>query len=131
MNNFSSQTNLQSNLAKAKGLGSIKEGTSHFIHQRLTALVLIPLVFWFCFSLAFLPQMDYLSIINWIKSPINSILLIISLIASFYHLQLGLQVIIEDYVSSYPIKLISILVINLSCIFLSIMGIYSVLKISL
>jgi succinate dehydrogenase / fumarate reductase membrane anchor subunit len=75
--------------------------------------------------------MDYLSIIDWIKSPINSILLIITLIASFYHLQLGLQVIIEDYVSSYPIKLISIIAINLSCIFLTIMGLYAVLKISL
>jgi succinate dehydrogenase / fumarate reductase, membrane anchor subunit len=131
MNNDNSKIDLQSNIAKAKGLGSIKEGTSHFMHQRITALILIPLVFWFCFSLAFLPQMDYLAVINWMKSPINSILLIITLLASFYHLQLGMQVIIEDYVSSYPLKLVSILAVNLSCIFLTIMGVYSVLKVSL
>ena len=122
---------LQSDLSKAKGLGSIKDGTAHFIHQRITALLLIPLVFWLCFSLAFLPQMDYVSLINWVQTPMTAILLIISIIAGFYHLQMGLQVIIEDYVSSYPIKLISILLVNLSCIFLSIAGIYATLKISL
>jgi len=123
--------NLQSNLAKAKGLGSLKEGSSHFIHQRITALVLIPLTFWFCFSLAFLPQMDYSSLISWVQAPINSVLLIITLMASSYHLQLGLQVIIEDYISSYSLKIISIITIDLSCLFLMIVGIYSVLKISL
>ncbi len=122
---------LQSNLAKAKGLGSTNEGTSHFIYQRITSLAMIPLVFWLCFSLAFLPQMDYPGLINWIQVPINSVLLIVMLIASFYHLQLGMQVIIEDYVSSYPIKLISIIIINLTCVFLSIAGLFSVLKISL
>jgi len=123
--------NLQSDLSKAKGSGSITEGTAHFIHQRITALVLIPLVFWLCFSLAFLPQLDYVSLVHWVQMPINTILLIISIIAGFYHLQLGLQVIIEDYVSSYAIKLISILLINLSSIFLAVAGLYSTLKIAL
>jgi succinate dehydrogenase / fumarate reductase membrane anchor subunit len=123
--------NLQSNLAKAKAMGSVKEGTSHFIHQRITALIMIPLVLWMCFSLVFLPQMDYFSLINWIQRPINSVLIIITLISSFYHLQLGMQVIIEDYISTYSIKLISIIMINLSCVFLMVLGIYSVLIISL
>lgn len=122
--------NLQSDMAKAKGLGSTKEGVGHFIHQRITALVLIPITFWLCFSLALLPQMDYSTVLNWVQSPINSILLIITLIASAYHLQLGMQVIIEDYVSSYPIKLVAIVCVNLSCIMLAIMGIYLVLKIA-
>jgi len=122
---------LQSPLARAKGLGSLKEGSSHFIHQRITAVALIPLVFWLCLSVAFLPQMDYNSLISWVQSPINSVLLIVTLIASFYHLQLGLQVIIEDYVSSYSLKLISIITMDLTCIFLMIVGVYSVLKISL
>lgn len=122
---------LQSNLSTVKGLGSTTEGTAHFIYQRITALVMIPLVFWLCFSLALLPQMDYVSLINWVKNPLNTILLIISMIAGFYHLQMGLQVIIEDYVSSYPIKLMSILLVNLSCVFLTITGLYATLKISL
>ena len=125
------QHNLQSNLARAKGLGSLKEGSSHFIHQRITAVAMIPLVFWLCFSVAFLPQMDYNSLISWVQAPVNSVLLIVTLIASFYHLQLGLQVIIEDYVSSYSLKIMSIITIDLTCIFLMIVGIYSVLKVSL
>lgn len=125
------KTNLQSNMSKAKGLGSTKEGVSHFIHQRITAIMLIPIVLWLCFSLAFLPQMDYFSLVSWVQSPLNSILLIITLISSFYHLQLGLQVIIEDYISSYQLKLITILIVNLSCIFLMLVGVFSVLKIAL
>ncbi|MFK5984433.1 MAG: succinate dehydrogenase, hydrophobic membrane anchor protein [Pseudomonadota bacterium] len=125
------KVNLQSDIAKAKGLGSGHQGTAHFIHQRLTALALIPLVLWFCFSLVSLPNMDYNSIIQWIQMPINTVLLMLIVAAAFYHLQLGLQVVIEDYVSSYPIKLLSIILTNFACFFLAILGLYSILKISL
>ncbi len=122
---------LNSTLAKAKGLGSTHEGTEHFIQQRITALALIPLVLWFCFSLAMLPDMGYVSLTNWVQAPINSILLIITIIVSFYHLQLGLQVIIEDYISDYFIKLSSIILMKFVCILLAISGLFSTLKIAI
>lgn len=121
---------LQSNLSKAKGLGSTREGTDHFIDQRITALALIPLVFWFCFSLAFLPQMDYQGLIAWLRSPLNSVLLIIISLVVFYHLQLGLQIIIEDYVSTYLRRLISIILMKFLCIFLAITSVFTLLRIS-
>ncbi|MCU7837380.1 MAG: succinate dehydrogenase, hydrophobic membrane anchor protein [gamma proteobacterium symbiont of Taylorina sp.] len=125
------KNNLQSDLAQSKGRGSTNDGTLHFLQQRITALALIPLVFWLCLSLTFLPETDYFSLISWIQEPINSILLVVMLIAGFYHLQLGLQVIIEDYVSSDSIKLMSIIFIKLMCIFLTVAGLYSLMKISL
>ena len=122
---------LNSNLAKAKGLGSTHEGTDHFIHQRLTAVALIPLVLWFCFAIAMLPNMDYESLIHWVKNPINSVLLMVTISVSFYHLQLGLQVIIEDYIAGYFLKLTSLIAMKFFCIFFSITGVFAVLKISL
>ena len=67
---------LRTPLSKAKGLGSAKEGTSHFWHQRLTALLLIPLVLWLGFSLAALP-VDHASLVDWIRQPLVSIALIL------------------------------------------------------
>ncbi len=122
---------LQSHLAKAKGLGASKEGTSHFFHQRVTALLLIPLSIWFCLNLAFLPQMSYQAVHSWIQQPFHSILLLLIIGSSFYHLQMGLQVIIEDYIATYATKLIAIIVMNLSCLLLAISAIYAILKISL
>lgn len=121
----------QSHLAKAKGLGSTGEGTDHFIAQRVTAIALIPLLLWFCLSLAFLPQMDYQSLITWISSPIRAILLIILSLITFYHLELGLQVIIEDYISTYYLKLSSIVFMKMLCGFLAMASVFSILKISL
>ena len=121
---------LRSNLARAKGLGSTHEGTDHFIQQRMTALALIPLVLWFCFAIAMLPAMDYMSLRSWVQSPLNSILLITIIVVSFYHLQLGLQVIIEDYIATFYIKLSTIIVMKFVCFLLCITGVFSTLMIA-
>lgn len=118
-------------LAAAKGTGSAKEGTGHFWHQRLTALALIPMVIWFCFSLASLPTLDYASIREWLASPVSAILMISALIALFYHASLGLQVVIEDYVSDRAIRAAGIIAVNLLSVLLAITGVFSVLKIAL
>lgn len=116
-------------LSQVKGLGSAKQGTSHFWRQRLTALVLIPLVLWFGFGVAAMP-VDYLTLIATIKSPAVTIGLIILIIATFYHAQLGLQIIIEDYVSSHSTRMASIILVNFLCLLLGIIGVVAVLRIA-
>lgn len=120
---------LRSPLGKVKGLGSAKSGTHHFIVQRLSAIALIPLTIWFCFSLAAMPQMDYASFVAWMQSPVSASLMIITVIASFYHAYLGLQVVIEDYVSDHAIRLAAIIAVQFICILVSVIGVVSVLKI--
>lgn len=91
----------RSALGSVLGLGSAKEGTSHWWLQRVTALALLPLGLWFVFSLALLIGQggsDYLSIIDWIARPFNALALILLVAASCYHSALGVQVVIEDYV---------------------------------
>jgi succinate dehydrogenase / fumarate reductase membrane anchor subunit len=123
--------NLRTPLSKVKGLGSAKSGTEHFIMQRITALALIPLVIWFCLSLAFLPNANYASVVMWLSSPFNAVLLVVTLIAGFYHGALGLQVIFEDYISSHGKRTIAIIISNLVLFFFAALGVYSVLKISI
>jgi succinate dehydrogenase / fumarate reductase membrane anchor subunit len=120
---------LRTPLSKVKGLGSAKEGTGHFWHQRLTSLLLIPLVLWVGFSLAALP-VDHATLVGWIQQSWVSVALVLLVIVVFYHAQLGLQVIIEDYISSHSKRTVTLLLTNLACLLLGTVGVISVLKIS-
>lgn len=117
-------------LSNALGLGSAGTGASHWWWQRLTALALIPLVLWFSFSVAMLGGTDYATLTAWIRSPLVTVLLIVSIAALLYHLALGMQVIIEDYVHIEWLKLTTIITINFACFLLTVVGMVAVLKIT-
>jgi succinate dehydrogenase membrane anchor subunit len=84
-------------LARARGLGSAKDGVGHWWMQRLTAIALIPLVVWFAVSLVMLSGADYATARAWIGSPLVMVLLILVIGIGLHHGQLGLQVVLEDY----------------------------------
>ena len=84
-------------LARARGLGSAKDGVGHWWAQRLTAIALIPLVVWFAVSLVMLSGADYATVRAWIGSPLVMVLLILTIGIGLHHGQLGLQVVLEDY----------------------------------
>ena len=116
-------------LSRVKGLGSAGEGTGHFWHQRLTALLLIPLVLWIGFCIAALPA-DYATLAGWVRQPSVTVALVLLIIAVFYHAQLGLQIVIEDYVASHARRTLILLISNLLCLLVGTVGVISVLKIS-
>ena len=103
---------LRSDLGRVRGLGSAKEGTSHWWAQRLTAVALLPLSFWFVWSVINLVGVDHIGFKNWLNENANLVLLILFVGSLFYHMQLGLQVVIEDYVQGEKKKVTS-LVLNL------------------
>ncbi len=121
---------LRTPLSEAKGLGSAKEGASHWWMQRITAVALVPLAIWFAFAVAMLGGASYETVIAWLKSPIVTVLLILFIVATFYHTQLGLQVIIEDYVGGW-LKIATIIIVNFFCIIFVVAGIIALLKVSL
>ena len=84
-------------LARARGLGSAKDGVGHWWTQRLTAIALIPLVVWFAISLVMLSGADYGIVRAWIGSPLVMVLLILTIAIGLHHGQLGMQVVLEDY----------------------------------
>ena len=120
---------LRTPLSRVKGLGSAGEGTGHFWHQRLTALLLIPLVLWIGLCIAALPA-DYATLAGWVRQPLVTVSLVLLIIAVFYHAQLGLQVVIEYYVASHARRTLIVLMSNLLCVLFGTVGVISVLKIS-
>ncbi len=92
-------------LSKVRGLGSAKDGTGHFWHQRLTSLANIPLVIFFAWQLVSLNGESYSAVIDRMSSPLVSAVMLLVVISGIYHMKLGMQVIIEDYVHGETSKL--------------------------
>jgi succinate dehydrogenase / fumarate reductase membrane anchor subunit len=81
-----------------RGLGASKSGTSHHIRQRVSALALIVLVPWFLFSVMKAALGGYADALAWVSAPLNATLLVLTAGAAFYHMRLGMQAVIEDYI---------------------------------
>lgn len=122
---------LRSPLSRARGLGSAKDGVGHWIWQRLTAVALVPLTVWFVTSVALYAGADYASMKAWVATPWVAVLLSIYLATLFHHSQLGLQVVIEDYVHTRWVNLSLLLMVKFSHVLLAAAGIFAVLKIAL
>jgi len=121
---------LRSPLGRVRGLGAAKEGVGHWWAQRVTAVALVPLILWFVVSLIALIGADHASFTAWVRQPLNAILMTLLLVAGFHHLQLGLQVVIEDYVHHEAARIASIVAVKFSVVLLGLGGIFSVLKIA-
>lgn len=95
---MATETGFVTPVARARGLGSAKSGTGHHIRQRVSAIALVFLVPWFLYSVIAATQAGYDGARDWVAQPWNAILLILTFGAAFYHMRLGMQVIIEDYI---------------------------------
>ena len=121
----------RSQLGRARGLGSAKSGASHWWAQRVTAVALVPLTLWFVWSALRLVGASHEDVLAWIGGPVPVVLFIALVLASFYHLSLGLQVVIEDYVHTEPTRLISLLLTKGVIILLALTCLVSILKVGL
>lgn len=112
-----------------RGLGSAGAGTQHHIRQRVTALALLFLVPWFMYSIVHACKAGYEGALTWVAQPVNAILLILTLSAALYHMRLGMQVVIEDYIARSGTRQ-ALLILNTFAVFaLATATILSVLKI--
>ena len=121
---------LRTPLANVKGLGSAKEGAHHWWMQNLTSIALIPLTLWFAYSIASFGGMSYEEITAWMQSPLVSVSLALLVVVMIYHAQLGIQVIIEDYVGGW-LRIASLITLNFTCIALVFLALFSIIKVSL
>lgn len=127
-----SQSNkMRTPLKNAKGLGASKEGVGHWWAQRVTAVALIPLVLWFAFAMASLWGASYDQAEAWIKLPFNAIAMLLFVVTMLYHSQLGLQIVIEDYVHREGAKIALLLFTKFLNIVLAVSAVYAVLKVAL
>jgi succinate dehydrogenase / fumarate reductase, membrane anchor subunit len=122
-------SDLRTPLARARGLGSARDGLHHWWAQRLTAIALIPLVVWFAISLVMLSGADYDVARAWIGSPLVMVLLILTITVGLHHGQLGLQVVIEDYVHGDGKKLALIVGIRFIAVIFGLAATVAILRI--
>ncbi len=99
----------RSPLGRIEGLGTAKAGTSHFLHQRITAVALVPLSVWFAASALAYVGAERGAVGAFFAEPINAILMALFILAAVYHMSLGLQTIIEDYFHQEGLKLTLVL----------------------
>ena len=122
---------MRSPLGRALGLGSAKEGVEHWWRQRVTAVALVPLTLWFAIAVIGLIGANHAAFVAWVRSPMPAILLVLLLVATFYHAALGLQVVIEDYIHREGMRLAALLIMRFLCIVFAVRGIFAVLKMAL
>ena len=123
--------NMRAPLAQVRGHGSAKSGAHHWWAQRLSAVALIPLFLWFVASLTSVATADYATAIAWLASPWNSALLILLIGATFYHAQLGMQVVFEDYIATHWLQVTCIVLVRFLAFLLAAVSIIAVLRIAL
>jgi succinate dehydrogenase / fumarate reductase membrane anchor subunit len=124
-------SDLRTPLARARGLGSARDGLHHWWAQRLTAIALIPLVVWFAISLVMLSGADYDIARAWIGSPLVMVLLILTISIGLHHGQLGIQVVIEDYVHGDGWKLALIVAVRFIAVVFGLAAVVAILRIGL
>jgi succinate dehydrogenase / fumarate reductase membrane anchor subunit len=116
--------------ARVQGLGSAKEGTGHWWSQRISSIALVPLTLLFIFPFVASLGSDHAEVVATYSSPVNAIVAILFVIATFTHVQQGMQVVIEDYVHDKPIRTAALLANTLLCWAFGLTGVFAIAKIA-
>ena len=122
---------MRSQLGRARGLGAAKSGLHHWWAQRLTAIALVPLTLWFVYSVLSLQGVTHPALIAWMQNPLHLVLLLALIVATFHHMQLGLQAVIEDYIHADRCRMLAMLVMKGGTVLLALTAMVSALKMGL
>jgi len=117
-------------IGRVRGLGSAKHGGGHWIAQRTTAVSNLMLTIWLVASLLALPNFDQAVLAQWLAQPIVAVPMILMLVSIFWHMRLGLQVLIEDYVHDHSLKFGAITLLNFYVVGGAVFGIFTVAKLA-
>jgi succinate dehydrogenase / fumarate reductase membrane anchor subunit len=118
-------------LGRARGLGSAKHGAGHWVSERVTAIALAPLVVWAVYGILRLAAGDYSFAVQWIRAPLNATLVVLTLAISFWHMQAGMRVIVEDYIHKALSKSALLLINLFVCGLAGALAVFSILKVAL
>jgi succinate dehydrogenase / fumarate reductase membrane anchor subunit len=121
---------LRSPLGAVSGLGSAKDGVHHWWLQRLTSIALVPLTIWFTVSILSLPSMDHVTVIAWMAQSWTALLLIVLVLVATYHSQLGVRVVVEDYVHTTGMKTVTLVILTFAHALLAVAGVFAILKVA-
>ena len=123
-------SSLETPLHKVQGLGASHSGTGHFWRQRITALALVPLGLWFTFAILGLVGTNEVAILSFLAHPWNALLMAAFATTMLYHMSLGLQVVVDDYVHSTGMKIFCLLLIRFVMIATTVTCIFALIRIA-
>lgn len=123
-------TDMRTPLGKVRGSGSAKEGTDHFWAQRLTAVANVPLVIFFIGFIVFNNGASHTDISAAIANPLIALLLLLTMASVLYHMRLGMQVVIEDYIHGEGLKIALLLLNTFVTIALGAAMVFAILKLA-
>jgi succinate dehydrogenase / fumarate reductase, membrane anchor subunit len=115
-------------IGRVRGLGSAKQGSKHWIDQRVTAVGNLLLTSWLVISLILLPNFEHETVAAWLAQPSVAVPMMLMLVSIFSHVRLGLQVLIEDYVHDEGNKFAALTLLNFYVIGAAAFGIFMVAK---
>ena len=121
---------LRSPIGHVLGLGAAKDGVAHWWSQRVTSVALVILGLWFVRALLQLDALSFASVTAWMSQPLDAVLLSLFVGTAVYHSQLGVQVVVEDYIVHHGVKLVTMLLLKFLHVALAALGIFSILKIA-
>ena len=122
---------LRTPLGRIEGLGSAKAGTTHFLHQRMTAVVLVPLSIWFVLAVLGLVGAERDAAAAFLGRPVYAVLMFLFVAAVLYHMAIGLQVIVEDYTHQEGGKIALIILIRFAAFALGATAALALVKLAL
>ena len=124
-------TSYRTPLGRARGLGAAKHGVGHFIGQRVSAIALVVLVLWAVYSGLALARYDYITTIQWLRSGPNTVLTALLIGTGFYHMNLGMRTIVEDYIHKASTKTVLLIASLFACWLGGAAGVVAILKVAI
>jgi succinate dehydrogenase membrane anchor subunit len=122
---------LETPIARVRGTGSAREGAEHWWHERLSSVALLLLFVWLVVSLLRLPALDHRGVTEWLRDPRAAVPMLLLVAAAFWHLKMGLKMIVEDYVHDEGNRFLALLLIDFAAMAGAAFGLFAVLKIAL
>lgn len=121
----------RSPLGRVRGLGSAKSGAAHWLSYRLLSVAYVPLVIWFVFSAVGLMGTGHAGVVDFLRSPVNAVLMLLTVGVTFHHAAYGMQEVFEDYIHGKLAKTAAIGLTKGLCLILAVASGFAVLKIAL
>ena len=123
-------TEMETPIARVRGLGSAQTGAHHWWHERLTSVASLILLVWFFVSLVRLPDFGWRTVSEWLAAPLAAVPMLLLIVTVFWHLAAGLRVVVEDYVHEEGSKLFWLVLINFLSLFAAGLCLFAVAKLA-